>query len=101
MSQGVYTGAGDSDSGAQENPLAVWLRNVPTWLDQVCWPSFIFYKQRVTQRKCIILYNCLITKNKTRSLHLLTPMLSSRWAAPSHSSEFPPTSSPKSQLNVE
>ena len=67
MSQGIYTGAGDSDSGAQENPLAVWLRNVPTWLDQVCWPSFIFYKQRVTQRKCIILYNCLITKNKTRS----------------------------------
>ena len=41
MSQGIYTGAGDSDSGAQENPLAVWLRNVPTWLDQVCWPSIM------------------------------------------------------------
>ena len=25
-------GPGESDNGAQENPLAVWLRNVPTWL---------------------------------------------------------------------
>ena len=35
MSNASYTGgSGDNDSGAQENPLAVWLRNVPTWLDE-------------------------------------------------------------------
>ena len=27
-------GPADQDSGAQENPFAVWLRNVPTWLDE-------------------------------------------------------------------
>ena len=26
--------AGDHDSGMQENQFAVWIRNVPTWLDE-------------------------------------------------------------------
>lgn len=37
MSHALHSGgSGDnnSDNGAQENPLAVWLRNVPTWLDE-------------------------------------------------------------------
>ena len=37
MSHALHNGgSGDNngDNGAQENPLAVWLRNVPTWLDE-------------------------------------------------------------------
>ena len=37
MSQGSGSGpaaVADYEGGMQENQLAVWLRNVPTWLDE-------------------------------------------------------------------
>ena len=35
MSQALSpVGPGEYDTNAQENPFAVWLRNVPTWLDE-------------------------------------------------------------------
>ena len=35
MSHGYNaTGASEYDAGANENPYAVWIRNVPTWLDE-------------------------------------------------------------------
>lgn len=38
MSQALSpVGPGEYDTNAQENPFAVWLRNVPTWLDEDRW----------------------------------------------------------------
>ena len=34
MSHVLPSSGQDNDHGALENPYAVWLRNVPTWLDE-------------------------------------------------------------------
>ena len=34
MSHVLLSSGQDNDHGALENPYAVWLRNVPTWLDE-------------------------------------------------------------------
>ena len=36
------TGASEYDAGANENPYAVWIRNVPTWVDEDRSVAYIF-----------------------------------------------------------